>query len=259
MSSLQSTTKQSSLRLIRNRVIAGLFVVLPIFVTWFVIKWLYDTFDAILIGPISRLLLDIWKIEGANFWMNAVASLAALGLVAGVLFIAGMFFRSRIHRTFDWMLSTVPGVNSVYKAVSNVVEAISQSNTDTEKFKRVVLIEFPHPGMKVPAFVTSECRDTVSNRDILCVYVPTTPIPTSGYMILVPEEDVVAVDWDLQETLQAIVSGGITVPKTVTYSRVPSVEPKVILPKPESKDNKSEMNESGSVIDDPTETQDATS
>ena len=73
--------------------------------------------------------------------------------------------------------------------------------------------------MKVPAFVTSECRDLNNGRTILCVYVPTTPVPTSGYMILVPEEEVVAVNWDLEETLQAIVSGGITVPPDVIYDQ----------------------------------------
>ena len=59
--------------------------------------------------------------------------------------------------------------------------------------------------------------DTATNKTILCVYVPTTPVPTSGYMLMVPEENVVALNWDLQETLQAIVSGGITVPGKVSY------------------------------------------
>ena len=85
-------------------------------------------------------------------------------------------------------------------------------------FKRVVLIEFPHPGIKAPAFVTSECTDLGTGEKILCVYVPTTPIPTSGYMLMVREKDVVPLNWDIEETLQGIVSGGITVPKNVTYS-----------------------------------------
>ena len=71
--------------------------------------------------------------------------------------------------------------------------------------------------MKVPAFVTSECQEESTGETILCVYVPTTPVPTSGYMLMVPETDVVPVNWDLQETLQAIVSGGITVPEVVRY------------------------------------------
>ncbi len=64
-----------------------------------------------------------------------------------------------------------------------------------------------------------------THRKILCVYVPTTPVPTSGYMLLVPEDEVVDVNWDLQETLQAIVSGGITVPRDVIYDRHPIALP----------------------------------
>ena len=148
-------------------------------------------------------------------YVLAPATAFALGL--GVLFVAGMFFKSRLYYTVDWILNNVPGVNMVYSVVSNVFEAVQRSQSGTENFKRVVLVEFPHPGMKVPAFVTSECREESTGETILCVYVPTTPVPTSGYMLMVPETDVVTVNWDLQETLQAIVSGGITVPEVVRY------------------------------------------
>ncbi len=214
-------------KLLRNRVIAGLFVVLPLFITYFVIKWLYDVLSDILIGPISRWLLSSWYPGGEDlpFVIESIAAPgAALALVTGLLFIAGMFFRSRLHRFVDWFLNNVPGVNMVYSVVSNVFEAVQRSQFGTDNFKRVVLVEFPHPGMKVPAFVTSETKDARTGEEILCVYVPTTPVPTSGYMLMVPESKVVALDWDLQETLQAIVSGGITAPPEVRYYQTP-VEP----------------------------------
>ena len=148
--------------------------------------------------------------------MSAVSSIAAILVVLAVLYIAGMFFRSRLHRTVDWVLLNVPGVNMIYSSVSNVFNAVSNSQ-GKQNFKRVVLIEFPHAGMKAPAFVTSECTEETTGKVILCVYVPTTPVPTSGYMLMIPEEDVVTLNWDLEETLQAIVSGGITVPPKVTY------------------------------------------
>lgn len=225
--------KPSTLRILRNRLIAGLFVVLPFVITWIVVRWLYDTIVSFIIGPIANWLLDIYypdvNADGqdpSSWVISFLASVAAFGLVLGVLFIAGMFFRSRTHRLVDWFFSTVPGVNTVYSAVSNVFEAISRTQGNEEQFKRVVLVQFPHPGMKCPAFVTSECTDINTKRKILCVYVPTTPVPTSGYMLLVPEEDVVPVNWDLQETLQAIVSGGITVPDDVIYDL-----PKVVAQK----------------------------
>lgn len=234
----------STFRIIRNRIIAGLVVVLPLFITWIVIKWLYDTLVTLLIGPIRDMLINIWYPtpeelgpdavaetgtpaidaimgDGANDWLiSGTASVAAFLLVLGLLFIAGMFFQSRLHRFLDWFLSSVPGVKTIYTAVKNVVDAFQTSTQGTEQFKRVVLVKFPHSGMKAPAFVTSEIKDANNDRTILCIYVPTTPIPTSGYMLLVPEEEVVPLDWDLQETLQAIVSGGISVPGQVRYDSV---------------------------------------
>jgi len=213
------TVRTGNLRIIRNRIIAGLFVVLPIFITYAVIKWLYDTLYAIALGPISSFLERWWELdkESPSWILDSLLSLAALACVLAILFVAGMFFRSRIHRLVDWTLMNVPGVNTVYSAVNKVFNAISSSQDGKDKFKRVVLVQFPHPGMKAPAFVTGECLDVVSGRTILCVYVPTTPVPTSGYMLMVEQADVVELNWDLEETLQAIVSGGITVPKTVTF------------------------------------------
>ena len=64
---------------------------------------------------------------------------------------------------------------------------------------------FPHPGMKVPAFVTGSCRDAETQKVILQVYVPTTPVPTSGYCLLVREKEVVELNWTPEQTLRAII------------------------------------------------------
>ncbi len=211
----------SLLRLIRNRVIAGLFVILPLFITFFVIKWLYDLLYKVAIGPITKVLISRWfgaDHQDLPFVVEQVAvPFVALALVACLLYIVGMFFNSRLHRFVNWFLNNVPGVNMIYSIVNNVFDAVQRSQFGADEFKRVVLVEFPHPGMKAPAFVTSETKDLTTGQNILCVYVPTTPVPTSGYMLMVPESSVVPLDWDLQETLQAIVSGGITAPKQVRY------------------------------------------
>jgi uncharacterized membrane protein len=117
----------------------------------------------------------------------------------------------------------VPFVTTIYKAVRNVFVALRQDPSDTARFKRVVLVKFPHPGMRVPGFVTSSCKDEATGKIILCVYVPTTPIPTSGYMLLVPEDEITDLPWDLNETLQAIISGGISVPPKVNYYPAASI------------------------------------
>jgi uncharacterized membrane protein len=186
------------------------------------------------LGPIAEFLRGTWyqntevqeatkTVSGAvnvdtNVLGDMLLSFLSLASLFAILFVAGMFAQSRLHRTFNWVMLNVPGVKTIYAAVSNVFNALSGSQ-GVRDFKRVVLVNFPHEGMKAPAFVTSECRDVETGGNILCVYIPTTPVPTSGYMLMVPEEDVVPLNWDIQETLQAIVSGGITVPRNVTYAR----------------------------------------
>lgn len=221
----QKQEKVSIIRLIRNRVIAGLFVLLPIYITYAVLNWMYDTLYQFALKPISKQLKIFWDLEKEepSIGLSIALSTAAFFLVCAVLYVAGMFFRSRLHQLVNWILMNVPGVRWVYSAVNKIFDAISSSHQDTKQFKRVVLVPFPHSGMKAPAFVTGECREINTGHTILCVYVPTTPVPTSGYMLLIPQEEVVELNWDLEETLQAIVSGGITVPDTVTYYADPKL------------------------------------
>ena len=217
----KSQQPPSLFRLFRNRFIAGLFVVLPIYITYALLKWLYDLLYSNALQPITHGLRKLWGLGEAeadlNIYLTLLLSVIALLLVVTVIYIAGMFFRSRLHQFVNWVLLNVPGVKTIYSVVNKVFDAISNSQQDVNQFKRVVLVPFPHSGMKAPAFVTSECTDISTGETILCVYVPTTPVPTSGYMLLVPQAEVVDLNWDLEDTLQAIVSGGITVPKDVSY------------------------------------------
>ncbi len=223
--------RKSALRVIRNRIITGMFVALPVLITFLVILYLCNLLSKYVIGPIARLLIQFWRtqtVEELPWYVEyLVAPLVAGIIVLALLFVAGMLFRSRIHRFLNWFLLTVPGVNTIYSAVSNVFDSIQRSTGEGIEFQRVVLIEFPHPGAKVPAFVTNECTEAATGKRILCIYVPTTPIPTSGYMLMIPEEDVVPLDWDIQMTLQAIVSGGISVPETVNYYREDKLPKKI--------------------------------
>lgn len=221
---LRSTPMKLLGRAVRSRLIGGVMVISPLAITIFIIHWLYTTLKTIVIAPVARLF--VWAItqDGAlgpdslPAWFEEwVAPLAAIVIVLVLLYTLGMFFRSRLHGTMDEILLKVPFVTTIYKAVRNVFVALQQDPSDTARFKRVVLVKFPHPGMRVPGFVTSSCKDKVTGKIILCVYIPTTPVPTSGYMLLIPEDEVTDLPWDLNETLQAIISGGISVPPTVNY------------------------------------------
>jgi uncharacterized membrane protein len=149
------------------------------------------------------------------------APLIALLTVIFILYVLGLLVRSGLVRAIDAVLLRVPVVTVVYNVARNVVRSL-QGEPDFSRFQRVVLVAFPHPGMRVPAFVTASCRDELTGKRILCVYVPTTPVPASGYMILVPEEEVTELDWTVEETVRAIISGGISTPATLRYYGAPA-------------------------------------
>jgi uncharacterized membrane protein len=90
--------------------------------------------------------------------------------------------------------------------------------------QRVVLINFPSSEMKTVGLVTRTMRDKTTGRELAAVYVPTTPNPTSGYLEIVPIENVVSTDWTMDEAMAFIVSGGAIAPETVTYE-TPRVDP----------------------------------
>lgn len=210
------TAKGSITAFVRNRLFEGLLVILPVVITFWIISWLYTTLRQLFLDPVIDWVVSHYDAAQSPLFVKLIAPGIAIVIVLCGLYVLGMFFHSRLHRLLDWILLHVPIVTTIYAAVQKVVVAIGPKQ-ETQKFKRVVLVPFPHPGMKVPAFVTSSCRDAETGKTILCVYVPTTPIPTSGYMLMLPEDEVTEITWSLDDTLQAIVSGGITVPESVEY------------------------------------------
>jgi uncharacterized membrane protein len=207
---------------IRGRILAGVLLVLPILITLWLIYWLYSTLKQSVIDPLARLV--VWKVrqgqgdmELPDWFETYAAPLIAILVVLLALYFCGFIARSRLRQLVDWVLLRVPGVSIVYNGVRQVLQTLERQGKEKQRPQRVVLVEFPHPGMKAPAFVTSTCRDIETQKVLLCVYVPTTPVPTSGYFLLVPEEEVTELNWGPEQALQTIISGGLTAPPEVGY------------------------------------------
>lgn len=201
---------------LRRQFIAGLLLVLPFVVTFWIVYWLYTTLDLYVISPAARLVLRFTSGSRVDDVLEYVAPLVGLALVAVLLYFLGFVARSRFASMVDTILLRVPVITSIYSAASRMFQSLGGAG-DMSRFKRVVLVSFPHSAMRSPAFVTSTCRDSATGKTILCVYVPTAPMPMSGYMLMVPEDEVTDLDWTLEETIQAIVSFGLTAPKVVQY------------------------------------------
>jgi uncharacterized membrane protein len=196
-------------------------LVAPVLITLWVIYWLYSGLEKNVIDPLARLVL--WKVRGGNpdaelpAWFETFAApLIAVAVVLGLLYTLGFFVHSRLRGGVDWILLRVPVISVIYNGVGKVFQTLSRQRGEPRP-QRVVLVAFPHPGTRVPAFVTSTCRDVETGKVILCVYVPTTPVPTSGYLLLVPEDEVTELDWTPEQAVQTIISGGLTAPPEVRY------------------------------------------
>jgi uncharacterized membrane protein len=209
-------------RRIRDRIVGGLILALPLLLTLWIIIWLYGILEQKLIDPVAAFLL--WKIRWTTsntelpYWFETyVAPLLAIALVLIILYCLDLFADTSLHRGVGWTLKRVPFFSYIYNPIQQVFQSLEQAGVEQQSAKRMVLVTFPHPGVKLPAFVTGSCRDVQTQRVVLCVYVPTTPVPTSGFFLLVPEEEVTDLNWNTEQTLQAVMSGGLSCPREVSY------------------------------------------
>jgi uncharacterized membrane protein len=196
---------------------------MPFLITLWIIAWLFSILEHKLIEPLVGILL--WKIQWTAsrtelpYWFETyVAPVIALILALVLLYCLDLLAETRLRRSIDWTLMRVPVISQIYSPLQQVFQSLEQQS-DQQRTQRMVLVTFPHPGVKLPAFVTATCRDIQTHKKLLAVYVPTTPVPTSGFFLLVPEEEVTELNWNTEQTLQAVMSGGITSPREVSFFR----------------------------------------
>jgi uncharacterized membrane protein len=204
-------------------VLGGLVLLTPFLITFWIIRWIYSILEKNIIDPLAMVIL--WKLKWTTsstelpYWFETFAApFVSLVIALVLLYVCNYFSDSRLRWAFSWMLTRVPVISQIYNPLRKMFQTLS-SPSGEQKAQRLVLVPFPHPGMKLPAFVTARCQDCETKKNLLCVYVPTTPVPTSGFFLIVPEDDVTELNWDSEQTLQAIMSGGLTAPAEVSYYR----------------------------------------
>jgi len=198
--------------------LAGLTVILPAVISIAVLRWLFGTVanvtDTLLIFLPRRLTHDNQG-QGEMFWYWSLAALVLACLLIGVVgLVARNYFGKRIIGWFDAALLRVPLLNKIYGAIKQVNDAFSSSNKTS--FRTVVLIEFPRAGMYSVGFITSDQHDEVqakTNEKVVCVFVPTTPNPTSGFLLLVPEDKVTKLEMSVADGIKYIISLGSIMPE----------------------------------------------
>jgi uncharacterized membrane protein len=189
--------------------LTGLLVITPIWGTVLILKTLFVAVDGIL-GDLLAGMMPEWYVPGLG-----IVALALLIFTTGLF--AANFMGRQIVKWWEGLLNRVPLVRGIYSTLKSMMDILSFSERGS--YKRVVLIQFPKNGHYCFAFVTgvtkTDMQDLVQEA-LVHVYVPTSPNPTSGYFLLVPEREVISVDISVEEAMKLIVSGGL-------YSPTPSV------------------------------------
>ena len=176
---------------------AGILVVLPIGVTALILKFFFDLLDPLL-DPALDLLPGP---SPPGFGMLALLIIIyLLGLVAA--HVLGVRLINVGHRLMEF----IPVVKSIYGTARTAV--IMLSSSEDHAYSGVVLVAFPHPGMQSIGLVTSHMVDT-DGEEILAVYIPTTPIPSSGFLVMVPAKDVTPTEMSVDDAMKVVISGGI--------------------------------------------------
>lgn len=209
-------------------IVIGFFTVAPLWVTWLVLDFVFGllarTGGPILRGfavglrPVAETVSD-WLLNPVVQYVLAVLLTLALLYCVGLL--SALVLGRRLIAFMENQLERLPLVQTIYGATKRFLTSLQKPPVSTQ---RVVLIAFPSPGMKAIGLVTRVMRDPQTGQQLAAVYVPTSPNPTSGYIEIVPLEDVVQTDWTVEEAMAFVMTGGTNAPDDLSFSNPPDRE-----------------------------------
>jgi uncharacterized membrane protein len=184
----------------RSKLFAGLATLLPLYLTFFVIKFLFVTLEEMSDPLLKRFNLEI----------------AGLGIILTVVliyilgFLVTNFLGRKIFNLGERIVKKVPIVNIIYTTLKQITDTFTKGSTDA--FEGAVYIQYPRQGLWTMAFISGESK-TKDGVPYYHLFVPTTPNPTSGFFLMIPQADTVATGMSVEDGLKTIISGGLLAPE----------------------------------------------
>jgi len=192
---------------VKKRFVSGLLIILPLFITVVILRFMFR----IMAGIFSPALE--YSFPGIPIWLKFLFS---LGVSVLAIYLLGLFTGHFLGRwfwnRFEQLLMRVPFLRSVYSASREVVQVFS--NQSKAGFKEAVLVEFPRAGMKAMGFITGAITDE-AGRLCFKIFIPTTPNPTSGFLVILEQSQVIRCNLTVEEGIKMIMSGGILGPEVL--------------------------------------------
>ncbi|MFD2270594.1 DUF502 domain-containing protein [Undibacterium arcticum] len=193
----------------RKYFITGLLILVPLAITLWVLNLIIGTMDQSLL-----LLPERWRPEHLiGFHIPGLGTILTLLIIFFTGLLAQNFIGNYVVGIWEALLRRIPVVNSIYSSVKQVSDTLFSSSGNA--FRKALLVQYPRQGSWTIAFLTGTPGGDVKNHlqgDFVSVYVPTTPNPTSGFFLMMPREDVIELDMNVDEALKYIVSMGVVAP-----------------------------------------------
>ncbi|OHB98391.1 MAG: hypothetical protein A2Z57_07475 [Planctomycetes bacterium RIFCSPHIGHO2_12_39_6] len=204
---------------VRKRLITGLLLILPVYVTFFVVKFLFGFVGGTLAPVIKKLLQFLGVALPKTTLDEFIITFFGLILTFIALYFIGIFAANVVGKFFihyfENLLTKTPIVKSIYSSVKQIIHAVSLPGK--QSFKRVVLVDFPREGTKSIGFVTGDI--SYNNKEkLICVFIPTTPNPTTGFLIYLPETAVTDTNLTIEDAFKTLFSAGLLTPKDLFAS-----------------------------------------
>jgi uncharacterized membrane protein len=203
--------------------LTGLLTLAPIFLVFIVFKFVFGLLSDIsqpLIEPLTEHLLHTYPLMfgwlGQPWVKIAIGTVVTTGFILAVGFMTRRVIGQRLLIWIEALIGKVPLANTVYGSARKLLDMLQTKPDGTQ---RVVLINFPHENMKSVGFVTRILMDEHTGEELAAVYVPTTPNPTSGYLEIVPVNQLIPTDWTADQAMSFIISGGAVAPDRIPFSR----------------------------------------
>lgn len=205
---------------LRGYFYAGLIVILPLFLTVFIINWMVNFIVAITMESFFTVLINnaikFFGIENNIHLKTAVYGLYLLSILILITFIGYItknIIGKKITRSINKIIGKLPIVKHIYTTINQIVSLVSSDKGNT--YKRAIAVEYPRKGIYSIGFLTSEENAILSQqegKDLCNVFIPTSPNPTSGMFICVERKDIVFLDMKIDDAVKLIISGGVIVP-----------------------------------------------
>lgn len=229
--------------LLRARITAGLIVILPIWITYLLVRFLFELMRDASLWAVETYLTTGWGNAFVARWAVSPEAIKQKGLdafdwpgqwIIGVfcvlltvffLYCVGVltanFIGKRVIAGVEVLLDRVPLVKTVYRATKQILASVA--GDQAKNFQRVVLVPYPNRETKSIGFVTSMRVDSRTGEELCAVFMPCTPNPTTGFVFVLPRSELVDLDWTVEEAFSMIMSGGAIFPATSMCA--PSVTP----------------------------------